>query len=368
MQQTMNADKVQAFLGAVSDKGLEAAETGTPGILDDFRSSGLGGMLIPAGLGGLGMSALDAVQFVMRLGAIAPSAAIATVMHNFSVAGFVAAWKYGEDALEPLLRRIAGHRLLVSSGFAELGQGGKLTRPSMTATRDGEYWVLDGIKRPCSLSRSMDLMTASVWMVDGRQEVGYGVALVDAHASGVSRQPAWYNTVLAGSESDAVILKGVRIRGYEILRPEAALGSESAVLQVVGMNWFLVMITAAYVGMACQLVSELVAGKYANDRPANHTPGRLAASVRGCGVLIESLAAELDSASVEPAHMQQRLLDARAAVESVLKVLGAETPDCMNGAQFIGTSRLSYLREAISGLTFHPPSRDERFVSGGMEI
>ncbi|WP_223286420.1 acyl-CoA dehydrogenase family protein [Kocuria atrinae] len=83
----MNADKVQAFLGAVSDKGLEAAETGTPGILDDFRSSGLGGMLIPAGLGGLGMSALDAVQFVMRLGAIAPSAAIATVMHNFSVAG-----------------------------------------------------------------------------------------------------------------------------------------------------------------------------------------------------------------------------------------------------------------------------------------
>ena len=151
-------------------------------------------------------------------------------------------------------------------------------------------------------------------------------------------------------------------------RPQLQAPSESAVLQVVGMNWFLVMITAAYVGMACQLVSELVAGKYANDRPANHTPGRLAASVRGCGVLIESLAAELDSASVEPAHMQQRLLDARAAVESVLKVLGAETPDCMNGAQFIGTSRLSYLREAISGLTFHPPSRDERFVSGGMEI
>ena len=63
-----------------------------------------------------------------------------------------------------------------------------------------------GSKKPCSLSRSMDLLTASVAF---ESEGGFGVALIPATSPGIERRPFWNSPVLTGAESDEVILNDV---------------------------------------------------------------------------------------------------------------------------------------------------------------
>ena len=57
---------------------------------------------------------------------------------------------------------IATNNLLVSSGFAEGRPGQGILVPTMTATAAEGGYLVNGSKKPCSLSRSMDLLTASV--------------------------------------------------------------------------------------------------------------------------------------------------------------------------------------------------------------
>ncbi|MDO5633989.1 MAG: acyl-CoA dehydrogenase family protein [Micrococcus sp.] len=350
---------MNTFIQDVRARGLEEAERQAERVLEDYREAGLCGALVPTELGGLGWSASEAVRLLGELGSTAPSAAIGVVMHNFSIAGLAAAWRHGAGTMGELLISVADQGLFVSSGFAELGLGSTLTRPSMTAVRRGEAWAVNGVKRPCSLSRSMDLLTASVWLEDD-EHGGYAVAIIPAGTEGISVERLWSNHVLEGAQSDAVVLQDVIVKDTQLVRPDKAMAAEAAVLQVVGMNWFLLMIMSAYLGMARRLTSELVEGGC--ERGGSWSRARrLSSAVEGCELSVVAFAARMEDAGQDPHRLQDEILSLRAAVEVVLSTVAAEAPQCMCGTQFIGTSMISRLRESLSGLQFHPPAREIRY-------
>ena len=118
---------------------------------------------------------MDAVRVTRAVAARSPSLAVATTMHQFSVASLVALAESSEGLEWMLLDGVARDRLLLASGFAEgrTSQGilaahdeGPLGRPDLAGQRR---------KQPCSLSRSMDLLTASVLFEgpDGRSPDGH---------------------------------------------------------------------------------------------------------------------------------------------------------------------------------------------------
>jgi len=200
----------------LSEIGLADLERpGSPGI-QAFRDAGGAGLLVPVEHGGLGATPLDAVRVQRAIGVRSPSLAVATTMHHFSVASLLEASKHSETSKHRsgfewmLLAAIAKERLLLASGFAEGKTGQGILAPTMSATRRGGKLLISGAKRPCSLSRSMDLLTASV-LVPGESGRQFAVALIPAGSPGLKVNPFWGSWALAGAESDEVVLTDVEI-------------------------------------------------------------------------------------------------------------------------------------------------------------
>lgn len=342
-----------AELGGVPLATLEAP--GGPG-LTAFRRSGGPGLLIPGAYGGGGASALDAVRVGRALGAISPSLGVAAAMHNFSVASLVALVA-SEDAsgLEwMLIEAIARDRLLVASGFAEGRTGAGILDSSVTAVPVEGGFLVNGVKKPCSLTHSMDLLTAGVALpaADGQGGSELGVALVPAQSPGITRKPFWGAPFLAGAESDEVRLEDVHVPDELMLRPQVELGSGLDTLQTVGFVWFELLVTSAYTGAVARLAEAAVAGGRgsATDRAA------LVTGMEAAAGLAENVARQVDAGPVGNDELAASLT-ARYAVQDLLVDVADRAAEVLGGLAFACSPDIGSLLAVSRALAFHPPSR-----------
>jgi alkylation response protein AidB-like acyl-CoA dehydrogenase len=320
-----------------------------------FRAHGGPNLLVPASFGGLDASALDAVRVVRALASVAPSMSVATAMHHFSigtlfgVAGIVGE---GTDLNELLLKRVAEERMLVASGFAEGRANQGILSPTMRAKPvDGGY-LLTGSKKPCSMSRSMDLLTASVAMAnpDGTSEMGF--LLLRADTPGISVHPFWSSFALAGAESDEVRLSDVFVTDAQIIRPPLERIDELTELQQVGLIWFEMIVCATYVGIASALVDRVLERRRgtASDRAA------LAVRIEAAAGLTESVARRVMDDDVDNDGLAAALV-ARFAVQDLIVATVGAAVELLGGMAYVSSSDVGYLAAASHAMAFHPPSR-----------
>jgi alkylation response protein AidB-like acyl-CoA dehydrogenase len=277
-------------------------------------------------------------------------------MHNFSVASLVALVA-SEDAsgLEwMLIEAIARDRLLVASGFAEGRTGAGILDSSVTAVPTEGGYLVNGVKKPCSLTHSMDLLTAGVALpaADGQGGSELGVALVPAQSPGITRKPFWGAPFLAGAESDEVRLENVHVPSELMLRPQVELGSGLDTLQTVGFVWFELLVTSAYTGAVARLVEAAVAGGRgsATDRAALVTGLEAAAS------LAENVARQVDEGPVGNDELAASLT-ARYAVQDLLVDIADRAAEVLGGLAFASSPDIGSLLAVSRALAFHPPSR-----------
>ncbi|MEU1448694.1 hypothetical protein [Streptomyces mirabilis] len=113
----------------------------------------------------------------------------------------------GEGLEWLLMESVTTEARLLASGFAEGRPGAGILQPTMSAVAEPGGLRVTGFKRACSLSRSMDLLTASIRVarLDG---AGAGdqlaVAMITANSEGLSVSSFWGTFALAGAESDEV--------------------------------------------------------------------------------------------------------------------------------------------------------------------
>ena len=124
------------------------------------------------------------MRFQTAIGAVAPSLAAATTMHHLSCATLFEAAEDASQDERDLIRALVEGGTVMASGFSEGSPGGSVFRPTMTARRDGDDYLLSGRKAPCSLSRSMSLLVASA-LVDESERA---VVLVFDGAEGLRRE------------------------------------------------------------------------------------------------------------------------------------------------------------------------------------
>jgi alkylation response protein AidB-like acyl-CoA dehydrogenase len=333
-------------LGSYDLKDLE--QPGNPGI-KLFRESGGCGLVIPRANGGSGATIIEAMRVQRALGALSPSLAVGTTMHHFSVATLVAMAET-ENSLEGfLLTAVAEQNQLLASGFAEGRAGQGVLDPAMRARRDGDRFVLNGSKKPCSLARSMDLLTASVRISDDRDGDGVGVAIVPAAAPGLTVEPFWTSDVLGGAESDAVLLDDVAIEPELVVR----LGGEADDIQAIGLVWFQLLMASSYLGAASALARRLLGG-----RTPNGTPQAVAALIEleAAGAALESVGFRLIGGE-RPDTLLTRAIISRYAAQDAINRSVAGTVEQLGGMAFIRDSTVGYLSAVTRALCFHPPSR-----------
>jgi alkylation response protein AidB-like acyl-CoA dehydrogenase len=328
----------------------EIERPGNPGLamLRELEGTAI---LIPTEHGGKGATPVEAIQIHRAVATRSPSLAIAMTMHNFSVATLVEYLFYGDYTVE-LLNQVSGGQLLVASGFAEGRTSSSILDPFVKATpKDGGGYLINGSKKPCSLSNSMHLLTASVAVPSASGNgTRRAVAVIPADAEGLSRKPFWKSTVLGGAESDEVILTDVQITDEQLFFPEVEDSLDT--VEAGGFLWFELLVAASYLGVASALVERVIAQKR-GDGPERM---QLAIEVEGAMSALEGVARAMQTGDRGEALLVQSLL-VRFSVQQAIERISARAAELLGGMAFIGSPDVAYLFAASRALAFHPPSR-----------
>ncbi|MGM1060532.1 acyl-CoA dehydrogenase family protein [Saccharothrix sp. Mg75] len=337
-------------LASIPFAELEAP--GGPGV-GLYRSAGGAGLLIPTVHGGGGATAVDAVRVTRAIGARSPSLAVATTMHQFSVASLVALAGSSTGLEWMLLDGVARDQRLMASGFAEGRTSSSILAPTMKGVWDGANWRVSGRKQPCSLSRSMDLLTASVLLEHPEEGTRTGIALIPAAAPGITVTPFWGSFALAGAESDSVVLEDVEVHPDLIVELRTGLDGELDDLQTLGFVWFELLVTACYLGVAMNLVERvLLAGK-----GSAHERLGLGMAVEGAALALDGAARNLDDGDGGNDGLARALIT-RFTVADTVRSTAAKAVELLGGMAYVGSSEVAYLSAAVHAIGFHPPSRN----------
>jgi alkylation response protein AidB-like acyl-CoA dehydrogenase len=332
----------------------ELEATDSPAI-EIFRAHGGTNLLVPAGYGGIDATPLDAARVVRALAATAPSMTVATMMHHFSLGTLFAVAELvgaGSDLEELLLRRVVGERMLVASGFAEGHTAQGILSPTMMAEPVEGGYLVNGAKKPCSLSKSMDLLTASVGIEQEDGSVAMGLLMLPADTPGISIHPFWSTPALGGAESNEVRLTDVLVAPEQIIAPDPELADAMDQLTTVGLIWFQLTVCAAYTGIASLLVEKVLAAAKGSvtDRAA------LAVKIESAAALTEGLARRMMDGETDNDTLAVALVT-RYAVQDAVAASVNQAVELLGGMAFIGNGDIAYLAAASHAIAFHPPSR-----------
>lgn len=318
-------------------------------VVELFREAGGAGLVVPRDFKGHGASPSAAIRVQRAIGSRSPSLAVATTMHHFSTASLIEL-QQAEGGFEwLLLQAIAEQGRLLASGFAEGVHGQGVFSPAMRARRVDGKFLVSGKKKPCSLSRSMDVLTASV-AVSGEAPGAapeFAVALVPASSPGLEVADFWGSPVLAGAQSEAVTLSDVSVD------PDLVIGVENTdAVQAASFLWFELLITASYLGMASALAERAIAAERGDPAPR-------ATMVAGLEAAMASLAAvahRMEQGDRGESLLVQALLHRYAAQDAINRSVAAAVEQ-LGGMAFIGGEEVSYFASASRALAFHPPQR-----------
>jgi len=346
---------------------LELEKPGN-GALQKFRELGGPALLVPAEYEGKGACLLDAVRIQRAVGSRSPSLAVATTMHHFSVASLVELTAAGNGFEWAMLMAIAENSWLLSSGFAEGKPGQHILTPTMRGRPADGGIIVSGVKKPCSLTWSMNLMSASVAVADPDPDATgtdrLAVVLIPADSAGIERAPFWQTTALAAAESDQVTLTDVFVPEALIFYPQD--GESMDPVQARGFVWFELLVSASYLGAATNLAERVIA----RGRGSDEDRAGLAIELETMATALEQVASAAATASDNDALLA-RALHVRFATERAIERVVMSAAATLGGMAFVESPEIAYLLGATRALAFHPPSRAAaagplaRYLAGG---
>lgn len=339
---------------ALAEVPLLEREAPGGAMLDLFRKYGGPGLLVPRENGGAGAGPLDSVRVMRAMSSYSPSLGAATTMHHFTVAMLFSlaatAGRLTQAQLE-LLAKIGPENLIVASGWAEGKPHTNILIPAVTARVAEGGYLVNGGKKPCSLSRSMDLLTASVALpVDGEQTLA--LLLIPAGLPGITVHEFWISNVLAGAESDEVRLTDVFVPEELVIQTAPDDPHRLDDLQTAGFAWFEMLATAVYVGAASALVEQVL------ERGRGTITDRALAvtQLEAAAALVEGAARAIDD-GVSGDEAVAMVLVARYAAQQALAVASDMAAELLGGIAFMRSPEIGYLLAAVRPLAYHPPSR-----------
>jgi alkylation response protein AidB-like acyl-CoA dehydrogenase len=220
-------------------------------------------------------------------------------------------------------------------------------------------YVVNGSKKPCSLSKSMDLLTASVAVPQPDGGSAMGLLMLPSNTPGVSIHPFWSTFALAGAESNEVRLTDVLVTPDQIIAPDPALADAMTRLTTVGLIWFQMTVCATYTGIASALVERVLnrARGSVTDRAA------LAVKIESAAALTEGLARRIMDGETDNDALASSLVTRYAVQDAILTAVN-QAVELLGGMAFIGSCDVAYLAAASQAIAFHPPSRGS--TAGGL--
>ncbi|WP_117208748.1 acyl-CoA dehydrogenase family protein [Allorhizocola rhizosphaerae] len=343
------------LIRALKKLSLADRESADSQVVEIYRRHGGPGLLVPQEYAGPQASAADAVKVQRAVGSLSPSLAVASVMHHFTVA-MLFSLAASADRLTPeqlkLMSAIATDGLLLASGWAEGRTDQNILLPTVVAEKSDDGYIVNGSKKPCSLSASMDVLTASVAITDDGGRPSLALLLIPAGSPGISTKPFWTNPVLGAAQSHEVTLTNVKVPTELVISSTPEDLHRLDDLQTAGFTWFELLTTAAYIGTASALVEMVLH----NDRGTPASRAALGVRLEAAVNLVDGTAKAIDD-GLSGDESVAAVLTARYATQDLLASLMDDTVEMLGGLAFMRSFDISYLSSAVRALAFHPPSR-----------
>ncbi|CAL9538121.1 Isobutylamine N-hydroxylase [Actinosynnema sp. ALI-1.44] len=343
------------LLGTLESLPMTEREAADSPVVEMYRKHSGPGLLVPAQFGGMAAGPLEATRVQRGLASVSPSLGVATVMHHFTVAMLFSLAQTAERLTATqfaLLSSVAGDRLLLASGWAEGRTDQNILAPAVVAEPVEDGYRVNGSKKPCSLSQSMDVLTASVNLTDSDGWSGLALLLIRADSPGIDVTPFWTTPVLAAAQSHEVRMTDVHVPRNLVIRSTLEDQQSLDDLQRAGFTWFELLTSAAYVGAASSLVDTVLSRKRGSDSDR----GALAVRMEAAVDLVEGAARALED-GVTDDEAVAKVLVARYASQDLLSSTVAQAVELLGGIAFIRQPEVAYLASAVHALAFHPPSR-----------
>ncbi len=335
-------------------RGLMALEQAPAADLCElFRSSDAPRLLVPTAAGGMGASPSQTLAVLRAVGSLCPSLAVMMTMHHHTIATIV---QLGGivPAADELLQAIAANQLLVASAFAEGKPGAAIFNASLRATPVAGGYLLNGSKKPCTMSHGMDVLVAGVAPSEGE---GQGFAVIFAEGSGIQREPFWQTPILAASDSNALVFRDVFVPDDMVLLAEGADAEQAAAVaqaaSLSGLCWFQLMVGASYLGVASALVERLLARQ---GLPDVHL-AQLAIELEGAYQALLGTAGQLEQTPAADPALYSQALCSRFSAQAAIERASNLAVELLGGMGFIASGEIAYLLAASRAIGFHPVSR-----------
>ena len=181
-------------------------------------------------------------------------------------------------------------------------------------------------------------------------DAGLAAAIIPAGTPGLERRPYWESPILAGAESDELILRNLELPEGAFF-PLGGTGRSNAA-QDHGFVWFELLITVAYLGIAGNLVERVL-----NARKGDSAERvRLVAELEGAMTALEGVARAMD-ANENDNDLFSRVLLIRYGTQDAVNRAASLAIELLGGTAFIRAFEVSYLQAATRVLSLHPPPR-----------
>lgn len=248
--------------------GEAAGDALLTGCVEDMRASGVLNATIPAALGGMGGSIVDACVALEHLSRALGSAGLTANMHLQYIGGSLVSGLWPQDRLDAYLRDAVTHGCLINNcqAEAEMGSPARGGLPATTATRTDGGWLLTGRKAWTTGSFELTHYAVSATVhADGIPE-HLGQFLVSRKTPGVRIEPSWNAMAMRESQSHDLVLENAFVADADVIRVSETGEPYRAPLDTA--PWHGLPFAATYVGIAVA-ARDWVALFAATRRPTN---------------------------------------------------------------------------------------------------
>lgn len=324
-------------------------------LADLFRSTGQPGLSVATELGGGGADATALVQLHTWVASRCPSLAVMMTMHHHTVAGMMAGSTFFPE-IGGLLRMVAHDRLLVASGISEGRAHSPNLESNMTVRKADGGYVLNGSKKPCTMTHTFDVLTLGVNYTDpnGNTQLGIGLAFADDPA--IERRTFWQAPHLQAADSNEVVLRDLFIPESMMCFSttlDAQLDErQRGVGEQMFAIWFQLLASASYLGMASALALRALQHK----KGSQDDRAMLLIDLQGATLTLRGLASLVDAAQFDTQGLA-RAQAARFAVQEAVNRVSTRAFEILGGMAFLASDEPAYLLVATRLMAFHPSSK-----------
>lgn len=341
--------------GRLADRSVEA-----------LRECGYLGLPVPVNFHGGGASLLECCAVQRRVGAADPALSIGMNMHLFSMGYMVEHWLRHRDESWRALESITRQRQIIVSAFAEPGLGGSLTRSNCTARREGDKWIVNGVKVPCSLAERSDVLNFQMVDEAGGPE-SLLVAVLPTDSPGVVVERTWNTLGMRASESDTIRLVDCPVPDEAIVHrgPQGGVGDE---VFAAGTAWFCTTATACYLGVAQAALDQArraltgskisYLGARRADLPSFQSAlGDILVEILPLDAACARIAGLIDERKLDPRNLTPAVLALRhQSVDIAIRAVELAS-ELVGVASYSATGPASRLIRDVHAARYHPPTR-----------